>query len=203
VDSIYGFAFSYYISSVGNNRADSIGYIGSLGVLGFDLYTFQDPYSSVPNNPDYRSHTLVCRTNAQNAYNINDTIGVLRFTGLFQYSPFEPVVVDFKAILADGTEIPFNICTQSMTVDTSVLIDEETIKSIRIYPNPTNDLLTITGINHSAKISIINALGEEVKRVTARTEKITIDVSDLASGIYTGVLISNDSEKRFSIITAH
>lgn len=63
------------------------------------------------------------------------------------------------------------------TLSTNKLISAS---SIKVYPNPTNDVLTINGINPS-HVSVVNALGQEMKSY-ARTNEIRL--SSLPVGIY-------------------
>ena len=61
-------------------------------------------------------------------------------------------------------------------------------KDIRIYPNPTSDIITIKGVNNEV-IEIYNALGQNVSNLTKILEKNTsttvLDLSLLNPGLYT------------------
>lgn len=71
----------------------------------------------------------------------------------------------------------------------SVNIQPEENSSITIYPNPSNNKITITGdqIQFEA-ISIINSLGQNVTPLTKiekqGEETVIVDLSDLSSGLY-------------------
>jgi hypothetical protein len=205
VDSIYGFAFSYHIDDAGNVRADSAFFKNSLGMRGVDLFCYHDPYSTASNN--YRAHTLVCRTDFQNVYNVNDTIGIIRFNGLFDVSPFQPIISDFKAILADGTEIPFNFCTSPVIVDSLYATSDDLEKQpITIFPNPADKELKIKNgklISGTASISIFNVMGEEVKSIVLTNPDQYISVADLPEGFYTGRICSEEMSRSFSFIVQH
>ncbi|MCP4458176.1 MAG: T9SS type A sorting domain-containing protein [Cytophagales bacterium] len=61
--------------------------------------------------------------------------------------------------------------------------------SISIYPNPANDILTITGNETDIKdITILNLLGQDVTQQTKLREqsqnRAIIDISSLAMGMY-------------------
>jgi hypothetical protein len=206
VDSIYGFAFSYSISEAGNNWADSIDYFdGVLGQHGIDLFTFQDFRTCGYWNQYCRSHTLICRTDFQNAYNINDTLGIIRFVGLFNTSPFTPSVVDFKAILADGTEIPFNVCTGSVFIDSSLVSIRENEKvGVKIFPNPASRYLNIeTGSTSLKKVVLMNSLGEKIKTLETSLKVAEISVEDLSNGFYIGKVESGEQTVNFKFIVQH
>ncbi|GAA4243701.1 MULTISPECIES: T9SS type A sorting domain-containing protein [Winogradskyella] len=56
--------------------------------------------------------------------------------------------------------------------------------SIKIFPNPTKDVLTFEGINETIKISVFDVLGKQVLEQTLNYGE-TLNVSQLVSGLYT------------------
>ena len=64
------------------------------------------------------------------------------------------------------------------------------------YPNPTDGMVTVTGLTPGATISIYSAFGALVATHTAYGEEATIDLSSLASGTY----ILNVNEKTLKVI---
>ncbi len=58
--------------------------------------------------------------------------------------------------------------------------------SFQMFPNPTHDILNIetTTELHDASLTIINTLGQTLKKITANGNKITIGTGDLKNGIY-------------------
>lgn len=52
-----------------------------------------------------------------------------------------------------------------------------------LYPNPANDLVTFKGELNNAKVSVLNALGQEVMTQTISNGE-TMNVSELNAGIY-------------------
>lgn len=73
----------------------------------------------------------------------------------------------------------------SFDVNMFVGIADEINSEIKIYPNPTSDILTLelTNTNQAQKISLYNVHGRLIleKYISDRTE---LDVSDLESGVY-------------------
>lgn len=57
-------------------------------------------------------------------------------------------------------------------------------KQISIYPNPSSGIINITNIQRNAKIEIVNIIGQVVKTVQSTDDKISVDLSELAEGIY-------------------
>ena len=80
------------------------------------------------------------------------------FDGQFSYSPIRTVVI------------------------------KENAPTVLIYPNPTNNQLTIEGHqNELNQIQMYNMIGQEVTsqvKLFGTTPKMTIDVSTLTSGFY-------------------
>lgn len=55
------------------------------------------------------------------------------------------------------------------------------LKTIEIYPNPTDGLLHISAVSDMQRVNILNLLGQNVKTFEAAN---TLDVSDLKEGVY-------------------
>jgi len=55
---------------------------------------------------------------------------------------------------------------------------------ITFSPNPTSTTFTISGIDGVSSLRIMNSLGMEVKQLSMVNGQLSIDVSDLASGVY-------------------
>ena len=73
------------------------------------------------------------------------------------------------------------------------------IEQIVIFPNPVESYIYIKNSNYKIyNIEILNHLGQNVKTVISGFEDI--DVSDLASGIYTLKLISENNTEFKKII---
>jgi hypothetical protein len=65
VDSIYGFALSYFIGEWGLDHADSATFYSStLGTPGINMWAYHN-YSFVTMNLQLRTHTMICRTDFQ------------------------------------------------------------------------------------------------------------------------------------------
>jgi DNA-binding beta-propeller fold protein YncE len=59
-----------------------------------------------------------------------------------------------------------------------------------LYPNPTTNYITLTGVNDNAKISILDMNGRKVKELRYSIDK-EINVSELNKGTY--LMIIQDS----------
>jgi hypothetical protein len=64
-------------------------------------------------------------------------------------------------------------------------LEVETIKStLKIVPNPTQDFVTISGISSNANLELKDFSGKTIRIIPINQSQSTIDLSDLANGIY-------------------
>ena len=57
-------------------------------------------------------------------------------------------------------------------------------KHFSIYPNPSNDLLTITGNPGSYRVDVIDLTGSVIITTEITTDRFQLDVSNLSQGVY-------------------
>ncbi|NRD23053.1 T9SS type A sorting domain-containing protein [Winogradskyella litoriviva] len=69
-------------------------------------------------------------------------------------------------------------------------------ESIKVFPNPTKDVLNIENLPINSKLSITNMLGVTIKSIDNTLRKATIDLSGLEKGIY--FLTSSDGKSVFT-----
>lgn len=79
-------------------------------------------------------------------------------------------------------------CTYDTTLYVNVLpatgIDVVSDDDILVFPNPVNDMLTITSSEAISEIEIVNDKGQVVSRMDVNGKTATCNVSELASGVY-------------------
>ena len=70
-----------------------------------------------------------------------------------------------------------------VTFSQVITVGEDHSSSVCIYPNPTQDEVTIKaeGLNH---VRIINADGQTIYNADVEKEQVRIDLSNIAKGIY-------------------
>ncbi len=66
-----------------------------------------------------------------------------------------------------------------------------TEQAINMYPNPTENHLTVAGINAGNVLRVIDVNGKIVSELTARSAIETFNLSNLASGIYSMQVLSD------------
>ncbi|MCA0428966.1 MAG: T9SS type A sorting domain-containing protein [Bacteroidetes bacterium] len=83
-------------------------------------------------------------------------------------------------------------CTSTPTGISEV---KNNIVNLNLYPNPAKDILTVSIANvDNATIDVINALGQVVLTVKNATETNTVNIANLAKGVYF-VTVSNGQQK--------
>ncbi len=89
-----------------------------------------------------------------------------------------------------------NLVVTTDTVNTAIVKSIGLEAIIDIYPNPTQNTLTITSANKITSISIYDLVGELVYFNSCNSEKLEADVSNLMPGVYF-VKINEIEVKRF------
>jgi hypothetical protein len=76
--------------------------------------------------------------------------------------------------------------TQDYTIEVTVEVglDESMLEKVNFYPNPVSKILNVDVPNAGSRISIYNALGEELIDIVAAKKHLQIDVSELNTGLY-------------------
>lgn len=79
---------------------------------------------------------------------------------------------------------------------------EQKEEKIKIYPNPTRDLLTIEGMSENASIEVRNMSGQLLLTEKANSKNMTISLTHLAPGTYIVNILGaeGDLEERKKIV---
>jgi hypothetical protein len=85
-----------------------------------------------------------------------------------------------------------------VSIESTGIVGVWTGKEPSIYPNPTNDKLTIEGVDKGTKIQLNDVLGRVVIKATATNETTELTMSHLASGSYM-LTLSKDNGDRMSV----
>ena len=101
-----------------------------------------------------------------------------------------------KSNLSDPVAFDLNN-SESNCYDASLSIDKKKIETLEVYPNPTSDKINIKNISLSTTLIITNTLGAVLKKFEIQeNSSLTLDISDLESGIY--FISGSDSSITFS-----
>lgn len=67
------------------------------------------------------------------------------------------------------------------------------LKDVEVYPNPAQDFVYVSTDINEGTIQILNLLGQQMQTVTITTNVMSIDVSQLKTGIYFVSITSGDT----------
>jgi hypothetical protein len=77
---------------------------------------------------------------------------------------------------------------------------QATLAEVSVYPNPVTDILTVSGIQAGATLTITSLSGSIVRRQTLADTQTTLSVSSLPSGLYFVTVHSGKGTATFKII---
>ncbi len=63
-------------------------------------------------------------------------------------------------------------------------IGEENVTNVAVYPNPASDVLFVTNAQDFDQITITDISGKVIQTVSGGTQELSIDISNLRSGVY-------------------
>lgn len=66
----------------------------------------------------------------------------------------------------------------------STEVGDAVVAQVRVYPNPVQECLHMSGLSEGSRVEIIALDGRVVKRVEAAGSELSIPVSDLSAGSY-------------------
>lgn len=103
----------------------------------------------------------------------------------------ESTIISPDTMLVDNTVYfatqSFNNCESEMfavTADEVLGSESFELGGLAVYPNPSKDMITITGSSVIKDIRILNMLGQQVLTQNAGTDTVIVDVSVLGAGTY-------------------
>jgi hypothetical protein len=135
-------------------------------------------------------------------YTTNNTYGFIYYNGNNAINtetvPSSCSLLGKRSInVVKDTVLPV-ICFSSCTVCVGVGFKENTKSEtvLKLYPNPATDALTIqSNISGKYSVTILNVLGKQVLHYSdLDTEKTTVTIQDLSSGIYVVQISGNKNQ---------
>ena len=90
----------------------------------------------------------------------------------------------------------FNLTVQ----DGALSVSEIALSDVKIFPNPTSDILYIKSGARVDKVTIYNMLGQNVHESTFYTNDVSVNISNLNGGMYTAIVSSDGKESTYKII---
>ncbi len=102
--------------------------------------------------------------------------------------------------LGDGTYTQRSVPTAINCPSTTLADGNFEINKLKIYPNPVNDILSISSDNEIAVVSIYNLLGQEVLSKSVNNHETSINITNLPAGNYLVKVTSGNETKTAKII---
>jgi len=103
----------------------------------------------------------------------------------------------------DGTDGNGCVNTTTIMQDVSLCTGIATLANnnsvISVYPNPNNGLFVIE-LTSSSKVTVMNALGQEVVKETFEAGKHNLDIQNEANGVYFVKVIENNKQQIIKVI---
>ena len=84
-----------------------------------------------------------------------------------------------------STSVKNCVATNWITVTANVGIDDVEALQVNVYPNPASRFLHVESTDAIASVAVFNTVGQQVVLQQPNSERVTLDLSRLASGNYT------------------
>jgi hypothetical protein len=94
-------------------------------------------------------------------------------------------------------------CRSSAFAVTVVVILENQsfdIKSLKYYPNPVIDRLTISHSSEITAVQVYDISGRQLRSMKPNSNLVTVDLSDLATSVYVVRVFANDTSSEFKVV---
>ena len=184
IDSLHGVAFSLtFDESLVMSQGMSVDFDNCvLGTAGSDVLTFQQTMFI-----DGVIDLAVTRTTLQNfqGYGPIAHARIVTTDNLSGITDLPIGVSAVTAITAAQEEVLLSTLADTVVIDPNkVGIVEPEQLNIRVYPNPTNGMVTVSGFNEYAKVQVFNSIGQVVFETSINSDKSVLDLTELNSGIY-------------------
>jgi hypothetical protein len=90
----------------------------------------------------------------------------------------------------------------ALAVTVTVVLENESfdIKSLKFYPNPVVDILTISYSSEITSVQVYDLSGRQIRNMSPNSNLVTVDLSDLATSVYVVKVFANDTSSEFKVV---
>jgi hypothetical protein len=109
------------------------------------------------------------------------------YTGVMNIDLMTGDAITVKMISNEPCAMPDSAISAALTINVNLSVADMEAGALKVYPNPTNGLLHITGTNEAMELSLYNAMGQTIlaeKQPATATGKHTINFKGIPAGIY-------------------
>jgi hypothetical protein len=201
---------------LGNSNFNDVGNIVgdmSLALNGEDAYVifqYGPPFNNAkvrkfacPNEPitiNYNTNTGIISATGVLANGTYQWIDCDDQTALGTLSTFEPSESGSYKLTVSYGDCQVNSECINVVISGGASLDENNNKSIKLFPNPTKEKVTISNLHADDEIFIVDICGKNVFQKTAQFDQETISVSALLPGYYLVKVQSKGIEKTKPLI---
>lgn len=215
IRDLSGNAFPYPIGSVGSITQGTINNANTNPNVYYFLYNWN--YSPVTLCVSERTEVQLAVTptpelpagESTQLFTTGQTLNDLNITGtnLMWYSDGEGTnSIPNSTVLIEGTTYyvsqTVDGCTSALKaifVTTDLNVEENKLKNVRFYPNPTTDSVHFSNSGIIDSYKMYNVLGQLIKSKSVHAESFSINLNNLAGGLYLIELISDNESKLIKI----
>ena len=97
-------------------------------------------------------------------------------------------------------EVVYNSCTSAPVCATVVGIEDNTFSTIKVYPNPATDNITIECAENINKIEVFDVLGRKIISNENILNNTNVDITSLNNGIYFLIVHTENCNGEYKII---
>jgi hypothetical protein len=132
-------------------------------------------YQGAPNDDVEHQLTFTPTLSGWNSYDIS----LSDFTGLTTRGHIAQLIFSGQPI-GQGTLYVDNVYFSNVALANDTFANN----TLKIYPNPASNAITLENESAIESVNIYNVVGQEVKVAAPNANSITLDISNLESGMY-------------------
>lgn len=101
-------------------------------------------------------------------------------------------VIDDLGFKLDSVRIKYRIGG----VDCTASVEEvsEALLNVSLYPNPSDGVVTVSGVTKGSQLKIIDILGQELRTFTLQNKEVELTLGDMPNGVYFCTIILPNGE---------
>jgi len=186
-DSLYGIAFTLsFDSSLAEPVTGAVQYASStLGTIGTNMISMEQDFY-----PDGLIHAAVTRTDHTNATGLSGSLGTFSLVVPSGITAFNVALIvtpqNITGVTASGNTVGFNAISDTVHINAPSGIQTPlNNKDLTLYPNPSNDKLTVRLKNEAIQtIELFDAAGRRIYVSNPSTRETAIATAQFAEGVY-------------------
>jgi hypothetical protein len=97
-------------------------------------------------------------------------------------------------------EVTANGCSSISEVFEIIVSVEELMITTSVYPNPATNLINIKGVQPGTQFNLLDSRGQLVRTTLLNAENTSIDISELANGIYMATFVYQNAAHHIKIV---